>query len=386
MFLHGCGIMDYWWWPDEESEFDDSSLKHSSKLPLEEVGVVMRTALDVRRLGRQIAAFPDAPAQIALLYSRSSLVQQYPKAEGNKTPYTLEMEKTYEAAVRLDTPVGFISSRQVREGLAGKYAMIVIPGCRYVEQDVFAKITEWVSAGGTLVITPSSLAADEYNRKRDYLKTLGLELVSEELPELLAGEAKPGTQQTGELDFIQGPVVKTVVSKEPKRKITGKATPITESLSSPLGAGALGSLEAAGIIQTVKPSPGWRVGATYDADRSPAILWRPMGRGRIVYLAAQLTVDSRRGLLDRLMTQARFLRPIRVAGPDSPYVPGVESRTVRQDDGWLTYLANTTGSTVQVKLSAAKPIGEIHDLNRDIQEPTGLITLQPYETKILKIK
>ena len=256
--------------------------------------------------------------------------------------------------------------------------MIVIPGCRYVEQDVFAKITEWVSAGGTLVVTPSSLAADEYNRKRDYLKALGLELVSEELPEFLAGEAKPGTQQTGELDFIQGPVVKTIVSKEPKRRIVGKAGSLVD--------GAQSTLDAAGTIQTVKPSPDWTVLATYDNDRSPAILWRSMGKGRIVYLAAQLTVDSRRGLLDRLMEQAKFDRPIRVAGSDRPYVAGVESRTVAEDGGFLTYIANTTGSTIQVKLSSAKVIGEVHNLNTDAKEPTGLIVLQPYETKILKIK
>jgi hypothetical protein len=111
-----------------------------------------------------------------------------------------------------------------------------------------------------------------------------------------------------------------------------------------------------------------------------------MGKGQIVYLAAQLTVDSRRGVLDLLMEQVKLDRPIRVTGPQRPYVAGVESRTVGQDGGFLTYIANTTGSTVQVKLSGVKAISEIHNLNRETNEPTGLITLQPYETRILEIK
>lgn len=70
VFLHGCGVLDYWWWPMGEGSFDDSALRHSPTISLEEVGVVMRTSLDVRRLSKHIAPFPDAPAQVGLLYSR----------------------------------------------------------------------------------------------------------------------------------------------------------------------------------------------------------------------------------------------------------------------------------------------------------------------------
>ena len=381
MFLHGCGLMDYWWWPMSEGDFDESSLRHSPRLSLEEVSVVMRTSLDVRRLARQIAPFPDAAPQIGLLYCRATLVQRDPRTQGHKTPYSLEMEKTYEAAVRLDTPVGFVSSRGVREGIPAGVKLMVVAGTRFVEEDVFAGLTNWVSAGGTLVVTPTSFVADQYNRKRDYLGSLGIELTSEELPELKAGEAKRGIDQSGEMDFIQGPVAKTIVSKEPKRKITWKRVglrahaPVTSQTS-----------EAAGTIQTVKHSADWAADATYEGSGEPAILSRALGKGVIVYMAAQLTVDSRREFLDELMESLDFDRPIRALTPDGKYPAGVESRTVAVGGSMLTYLCNTSGKSVVVKLKSAKSLAEIWNLNADRRESGAEIALAPYETRIMRIK
>ena len=384
MFLHGCSVMDYWWWPETEGEFDDSSMKHSDKLSLEEVGVVMRTALDVRRLAKQIAAFPDAPAQVGLLYSRASLIQKYPKAQGHKTPYTLETEKTYEAAAGLDTPVGFVSSRMVREGIPASYKMLIVPGCRYVEEDVFAKLRDWVKAGGTLIITPTSLVADEYNRKRDYLASLGLEVVSEELPEYLAGEAKPGTQQTGEMDFIQGPVVKTIVSKEPKRRVV---------INLPEGPASSIVAEASGVIQTIKCSKEWEIVGSYEKG-GPAVAVRTYKgfkgeEGRIVYLAAQLDVASRRRLIDGFMNPDKFDRPIRMTADD-----GVEMRAVRSGRDFLVYVANTTGKVAAAKLMAFPLLNvfdgstrklTVYDLTTERPGEADM-KLAPYETRILRVK
>jgi len=378
MFLHGCGLMDYWWWPPTEGDFDESSMRHSPRISLEEVGVAMHTALDLRRLGRVVAPFPDAPAEIALLYARASLIQRYPKAQGHKTPYTLEMEKTYEAAVRLDAPVGFVSSRRVREGIPAAVKLLAIPGCRFVEEDVVAKIKDWVRDGGTLLITPTSLVADQYNRRRDYLAGLGLELVGEEVPDLLAGEAKRGIDQTGELDFIQGPVAKTIVSQEPKRQIVVKDVDPWKRLPR--------RLDAAGVIQTLKPSTDWTVVATYAGGEEPAILLRSLGKGQVICLAAQLTVDSRREVLDCLMDQCRLNRPVRARLADGSYPPGVESRTVRHEGALLTYLANTTGEKVAVELKSPVPIAATWNFNAETRHMGATVTLAPYETRIMRVE
>jgi beta-galactosidase GanA len=373
MFFHGCGAMDYWWWPDNMGEFYDSSMKHSHLRSLAEVAKLLEIALDVRRLPQYIAPFPDAPNEVALLYSRASLIQRFPAAQGNKTPYTLEVEKTYAAASGLDAPVGFVSSRQVREGIPKSLKVIILPGVRFMEEDVFKKLTDWVQAGGTLIITPTSLIADEYNRKRDYLKTLGLEITSEELPEFMAGEAKRGIEQTGELDFIQGPVAKTVVTKEPTRKIEW-------------GHDFVALLDAAGVIQHVLPSAEWETLGVYGDDKSPAMISRKFGKGTVAYLCAQLTVAARRTFFDRVLLETGVQRAVRAYLKNGNYPEGVESRTVEKDGNLLTYVTNTNDKSVGVQLKISGAIGEIYNLNADIKEASPDLQLEPMETRILRIE
>lgn len=180
------------------------------------------------------------------------------------------------------------------------------------------------------------------------------------------------------MDFIQGPVAKTTVSKVPKRQVSVMRSGLLATMPA--------TLDAAGVIQTIKPSADWSVLATYAGGTDPAILSRPMGEGRVVYLAAQLTVDSRRAVLDRLMEQCRVARPIRMHTPDGGYPSGVESRTVSCEGAFLTYLANTTDRSVAVTLAARAPIGEFWDYNRAERVSGPAMTLAPFETRIMRIR
>ncbi|MEI6846193.1 MAG: beta-galactosidase, partial [Candidatus Firestonebacteria bacterium] len=278
MFLHGCGIMDYWWWPENTNEFYESSMQHSHLISLLDVETVMKAALDIRRLTKYIVPFSEQKNEIALLYSRASIVQKFPETKGVKTPYSLEMEKSYEAAVRLDAAVGFISSKQVKEGIPESLKLLLLPSVRFMEEEVFEHILAWTIKGGQAVITPSSLVADEYGRKRDYLEALGLEVLAEERPEFQAGENKSGLLQTGEFSFIQGPVVKTIVSKEPKIEFTSEKSDL---FPQPV------KFTGAGLIQTIKASGEWQV-LGKDAEGRPMLLARKLGRGIIYYAAVQL--------------------------------------------------------------------------------------------------
>jgi beta-galactosidase GanA len=376
MFLHGCGIMDYWWWPEDMNEFYDSSMKHSHLISLKDVDTVMKAALDIRRLPKYIVPFSYQKNEFSILYSRASLIQKYPEAKGVKTPYALETEKTYEAAVRLDTPVGFSSSKRIRDGIPKETKVLVIPGVKYMEGDIYEKIKDWCTRGKIVVITPSSLVADQFGRKRNYLDDLGIEVQSEELPEYLAGENKPGLQQTGEFSFIQGPVVKTIISKEPKVDFeTDKADIFKQPVK----------MSAAGTIQTVKPAPDWKILAK-TADGNPMIMKKYLGRGSVYYLAAQLDVPSRKALFDLLIDKAGINRAIRTSDPDGVYVPEVESRTVKFEDGLLTYLHNTAEKEFTIKLNAGKKeIVKITWLNAEKDLTGDTVTVAPYETKLLKI-
>jgi beta-galactosidase GanA len=381
MFLHGCGIMDYWWWPAQPGEFYGSSMAHSPSRTLLGVETVMKAGLDVRRLPSEIASFRKAPTEIALLYSRASLIQKFPASEGNKTPYSLEMEKNYSSLVRLDTGVGFVSSKQVLAGKLEKFKTLVIPGARFVKEDVFNQILDYAKNGGTVVITPTSLIADEYNRKRNYLEQLGLTITAEELPELMAGPAARGVDlPAGEMDFIQGPVARTIVAKEPKRTLT--ATSQGRSFGLPA------TFAGEGVLQNVTPSKDWSPLATYQGASggdNGAILVRSLGKGQVYYLAAQLSLDDRKTFYDHLMTARSFTRPIRALSPDGSLPEQVESRSVEQNGAYLTYLHNFSTKPQSIKLVMEKAAAKIENLSSGT-ESTAEMTIRPYETRILRIE
>jgi beta-galactosidase GanA len=309
-----------------------------------------------------------------LLYSRASLIQRFPSAQGNKTPYTIEIEKTYAATAELDAPVGFVSSQQVVEGIPPGLKLIFIPGVRFMEEDVLKILTDWVRAGGTLVITPTSLVADQYNRKRDYLAALDLNVMAEELPEFMAGEARRGIDQSGEFNFIQGPVSKTIVTKEPKRKIRcdiGNAQMM---------------LDAAGVIQTVAPADDWKVLGKYAEDNAPGVLVKTLGKGKIWYLCADFTVASRRWLFDQAFTGAEIYRPVRAWAKDGGLADGIESRTVEKDGNWLTYVTNTSEKAVEVQLKPNAGLGKAFNLVTEKPVDSASFVLKPLETCILQIE
>ena len=378
MFLHGCSMMHYWWWPNEVDEFYESSMKHSSTRSLPEVETVMRTALDVRRMAGEISQFRKLPNEWALLYSKPSLIQKYPTAAGTQTPYSMETEKNYAAAVRLDAPVGFISTRQLTDNQFGKLKVIVVPGAYYLGGTEYDKLMQFTKDGGTLIVTPTSMVADEYNRKRNYLKDLGLELTAEELPEMIAGEAKRGVDQPpGEMDFIQGPVAKTIVTKEPKRKVLatadGKAS------------GVPAEMLAQGVLQNVKASADWKVLGAYESGDA-AVLVRPLGKGQVYYFAAQLSLSDRKAIYDHVMQAQGISRTIRVLTPDGKYPDGVESRTAPIEGASLTYLHNETSQAQTVQLKSARPLETIFNVSTGAELTDATMTLAPYETRILRIR
>ena len=378
MFLHGCGMMHYWWWPPNPGGFYASSMKHSHLRSLPEVAAVMRTALDVRRMPGEIAAFRGLPTEVSLLYPEASLIQKFPAAQGHKTPFSMEVEKTYGSAVRLNASVGFASSKRIKAGGLKDTKLLLVPGCRFVAEDVHEKVLEWVRGGGTMMVTPTSLVADEYNRKRDYLGKLGIEILTEELPEMMAGEAVRGIdQEPGEMDFIQGPVAKTIVTKQPKRGVVT----IDKDLRLPA------EMSAEGILQTVKASKDWTTMASYADGKGPAMLSRKLGEGRIIYLAGQLALADRKTLIDRVMARCGVGRPIRAYAPDRSYPDGVEFRAVGEGNAYLAYLANTSLEPREIVLKADLPLalGRIRNVSAGVDQKSGKITLAPLETRILRI-
>ena len=363
MFFHGASTVDFY---DLQTKGVDSSLPHGN--------ATLRGCLDMRRLAEYVVEFPKASPQVAMLYSRGSLIQQYP-TRGTDTPYTMEMKKCYQAGVQLDTAMGFVTTRQVKEGMPKELKVVVLPGAYYVSEEEWKGILAFAQAGGVVLVTPTSAVADEYGRRRDYLKNLGVEIVKETVPTYLAGKAAPGLSKPGsEYDFIQGPIAETVVADSPKATIR----------MSPMA-----TLAGDGIRQTIKLAGAHKVLGTFE-DGSPAVMSQKVGRGQVIYLAMQLGEPSMGVLLDWVYEQAGVTRLVRVTDPAGKRIAGLETRTVSSPVGTLTYMYNLNDRTVKAVLHpmpSLKPGSSIEDLTygRTVK-PTDVFELGPYDWVVLKLR
>ncbi|HUW59330.1 MAG TPA: beta-galactosidase trimerization domain-containing protein [Planctomycetota bacterium] len=368
MFLHGASSVDFYNW-------NSRGLQKS----LADGTAMLRACLDVRRMPEEIVQFPKASPEAAIFYSRGSLIQRHPggqKKEGRRgvqTPYSLELEKCYRAGTLLDSPVGFVTTRQAREGIRKDLKVLILPCAYFVNEEAFAKIVNYAAAGGTVLVTPTSLVADEYNRRRDYLKTFGIEITAEAVPQYLAAKAKAGVAQPGsEYDFIQGPIAPTVVSDEPTGTITWKTMKAAP-------------LKGRGIRQSIKVSGPHTVLATLE-DGNPALVSRKIGRGEVIYLAMQLEDLSMGDLMDWLYDRAEITRPVRTTDPEGKRIPGLESRTVPYKGGYLTYLYNMNEHSVSVKLRPKVNVGKVTNLSlAQDAKLSDTFEVGPYDWCILKL-
>jgi len=371
MFFHGAAFVDFYDWRR-------GGLERS----LVDGYATLRGCLDARRLGEYIVEFPKVPPQAAILYSRASMIQRFVGTTGRRgveTPYTLSLQKSYRAGTMLDTGMGFITSRQLmEEPVAKDLKVIIVPGAYYAKSEVVGKIMSFAENGGTVVILPTSFIADEYNRRRSYLDKIGIEIIKEEVPKYLAKKAKSGLEMPGsEYDFIQGPIAQTVVTDEPKAVIKwqgGGTKPASE-------------LFGRGIKQTIRIDGVNKVLASYK-DGGPAVVQRNFGKGQVLYLASELEHSSLGDFLDWVYDMVEVYRPVRVKSVNGGRVDGLESRTVKGRQGYLTYLYNMTERTVNVKLKPEDIKADtIEDLTytRKIQ-PKSVIEVGPYDFYILRWK
>ena len=370
MFFHGASSVDFYNW---------DSKGVSKSLP--DGYATLRGCLDVRRLAEYIVEFPKVSPQVAILYSRASLIQRFPGTtgrRGSETPYTLGLQKCYRAGTILDTHMGFITSRQLREEpIREGLKVIIVPGAYYTNAEVFQKILAFADNGGTVVVMPTSFVADEYNRRRHYLKEIGIEIAKEEVPKYLAKKARAGVQIPGsEYDFIQGPIAETVVRDEPTAVIRWKAG----------GVRPAAKLFGRGIKQAIKPTGEHTVLATYE-DGSPAVVQRRYGKGQIIYAASELEQSSLGDFLDWVYERVGIERLVRVKNPGGERIDGLESRTVRYKGGYLSYLYNMTEETVSAKLHPMMRAESIEDLTyaRTV-EPSETFEVGPYDFYVLRWK
>jgi len=347
-FLHGNSAMAMWWWPREPDrafpQFNRTALPFSWEIPLSDVAECLKIALDVRRLSPQIAAFHSAPAEMAILYSRASMLQVDPAyLQFDDTPYTMETKKVYDAMLGLDAPLRFVSSRQVAEGKLARFKLLVVPAAGYVMEEVADEIFRFARGGGTVVVTPGSLMFDEYARPRGYLDKLGIEVEHREEP-------APAASASERHEYLQ----------EFFRRVRTGEMPMPEITLVRPGAAAV-NLRGRGALQSVRAGENARV-LGVAPDGAPAILEIPYGQGRFYYLACPLDAPSMNAFLDVVADAAGISRPVRFVLSEGGRDRFLEGRAVDVGEAVLLYVVNHGEAAADVRVELPFDPPEVTDL------------------------
>jgi beta-galactosidase len=354
-FLHGDSAISMWWWndrkrwtPNEPINEWPSSFPQSYTIPLGDIGRTMRDALDLRRLSREISALGSAPRPVALLYSKTSMLQHIPaeSAETGTFPYLTELRRLYNASQSAGVYVGVTTEKKILGGDLGRLKMLVLPGAQFVPDDVAGTILEWVKGGGNLIVSPDSLLADEYARPKDRLTALGARLVRIEPARLKRGERY---------------VTEYNLSDLPRMTFTASGR----------------QLQAAGTRQILESSPQ-NVMAKFG-DGNPAVLRVPYGRGTVYWLAAPLESGSWSSFFG-LAAENAGLRPALKVSPE------VEYRVVGLDGRRIAYLYNNSGRDLQVTLEPAFSFDRIIDRRTETRLEGRTLPLPARATALVEFR
>ena len=374
--LHGKSVIQIWHWPDqpprEYPRLINDSPAHGWKYSLPDVAALLRAALDGRRLSREIASFAFVPAQVAILYSRTSMLQIPPEMlTWRTTPYLRELENAYEAARFLDTRTTFITERQILRGDLSRYRVLVVPAASHMRADVVRSVKSFVENGGAMLVLPSSFVSDEYNRHADYLEEMGVQVKRiEQITADRTGEIEHGYDQT----FHERVVYRPKVRQPLRVKSAG------------LFAAHTPKIEAEGTRQEISVPSSFEVLATF-ADNGPALISSNRGRGHLYYSATSFPRQSLRALLDRLLDAAGVSRPVRIRREDGELPWNVESRSVDSNGSRLVYMVNFNSEPVDLQVEVdGKVQSRVFDLRRQEMHIGGTVRLQDGETVILRLE
>ena len=372
-FLHGKSIAQLYHWPAQPAnEFhsnNEASLAHSWNYSLGDVDEVLRVALDVRRLNKEIAAFVETPAQIAILYSQTSTLQLPAEMlTWRTTPYLAELQKAYQASQSLDTRTTFVTERQVLAGKLDAYKLVVVPGVRNAPAGVVAAIQEYVAKGGHLLILPESLLGDEYNQRQPYLARFGVEV---------RHTRHPNTQGSGRMvqGYDQSFSQDVVFSSDTSEKLS--------ALDS--AAQKIGALACTGVRQTIASVQNGKPLFDY-ADGTPAILQSRIGRGTATYAACSLEEQGYSRLLNLLASEAGVERPVRVRLLSPSADTRVEARPAQLEGRQLMYIFNAHATPVRVRLErAGSPVHSLSELRESKTIAGDEVTIPARQTSLYEL-
>ena len=357
-FLHGDAAISMWWWNDEKHWTPNepinewtTSFPQSYTIPLSDLAKAMRDALDLRRLSREIAALGAAPRPVALLYSKTSMLQQLPddSREIAGTAYLSEMRRIYNASQSTGLYIGMTTEKKILAGDLEPRKILVLPSVEYLPENVTNQILRWVEAGGTLIVSPDSLVGDEYARPSQANQISALQVLRREAAHLKRGEKLVTDYNLQNLPRM----------------------PLLAGDGKPFLAGGV-PLQAAGMRQTIKCDR--TVVIAHFRDGMPALVRLHRGRGTIYWLAAPLLPESWGGFLSYVAEKSGLKPELVVTRQEGGAALEVEYRVTSFDGGRLAYFYNNSDQDLSITLHPQFAFKSV--LDRRTETPLSAPTLR----------
>jgi beta-galactosidase len=366
-FLHGDAAISMWWWNDEKHWTPNepinewtTSLPQSYTIPLSDLAKAMRDSLDIRRLGREIAALGSAPRPIALLYSKTSMLQQLPEEsrDTDTTPYLSELRRMYNASQSTGLYIGMTTEKKILGGDLGARKILLLPSVEYLPENVTNGILRWVEGGGTLVVSPDSLVGDQYARPSQAAGLLGLRVIRREAPRLMG----------------ENLVTDYNLPDMPRMLLHNDSGGL-------FMAGSFG-IEAAGGRQIIECDAS-NVIARFE-NGEPALIRLHRGRGTVYWLATPLLPESWARFLSFVAENSGLKPDLLVTRDVGGAVPEVEYRVTRFEEGRLAYFYNSSDHDLRIRLQPQFAFHGILDRRTETPLSSPELPLPAHETAILQ--
>jgi hypothetical protein len=371
-FLHGKSTLAKYLWGGVNREYPSdavSSIPHSWNISLGDIDEVLRIALDIRRIPNQIAAFYGPEPQVAILYSKTSIVQVPPNLHrAGRTPYLDAVYGVWQGSRFLGCRVGFVTEKQILGGKLSRFKILIVPAVKYLPPEVSDAVVKYVEKGGLALVVPESFLFDQYARQDDRLAGLGIKVRDVTLPPVL-GEAE--SVQNYDQSITQG-----IVYGEVKRNIVTADSDIFRGRSL--------TLHSEGLAQTLDPGDN-PVLARFE-DGKPGLVLVKHGKGRLYYLAAPLAAGDYHQILAPLAAQAGLVRPITGVDASGELVTGAEVRSIADGGAYLVYASNLGAAPVEFDLKGQGTLGRITDLRARQVLDGAHVRLAPWQETIFRVE
>lgn len=349
---------------------NETSLPHGKEISLSEIDEVLRLGLDIRRLAAEISEFTRHAPEVAILYSKTSILQVPPgQVQSGTTPYIDALYSVWEGSRFLGCRIGFVSETQIMAGKLAAIKLLIVPAVKYIRPEIQACIRDYIEKGGIALVIPESFVFDEYAREKNGMKDFGISVTGITLPPVIGQAEKT---QNYDQSFSQA-----ILYGEVRKKITCEK----EDLFADKKTNVI--LMSDGLVQTINPGSN-KVLARFD-DGKPAIIRAGKGKGSVYYLAAPLKTADYHLLISPLAKLTGLNRPLVGIGPGGDLVTGVEVRSVMQGKEILVYACNLTSEPAEFDLHGSGGLGTVLDLRSLKVINKGHVKLGPYQETIYRV-